>query len=416
MASDAPDGGSRLHYGWIILGTCTLAVFAALGLARFGYSMVLPAMQTTLGMDRTQAGLLATANLVGYVTLCALGGALSSHFGPRRVVTTALVVIGVGMGLTGLVASFPQAVIWRAVTGLGSGAANVPAMGLVAGWFSLRRRGMAAGIAVTGSSLGLIFLGPTVPRVMGAYGDEGWRACWFGFGAIALVVGLLAGLLIRNRPGEMGLSPVGAEPQEAVAAAPQGKISWGDVYRSWTVWHLGSVYVAFGFAYIIYMTFFVKCLVAEGGYTPKAAGNLFMIMGWCSLLCGLIWGTISDVIGRKRALIGVYLMHTISFGLFSLCPTPAGFTVSAVLYGLSAWSIPAIMAAACGDILGPRLAPAALGFVTFFMGVGQAAGPAVAGAIGDRVGSLLPAMLLASGVSLLGAVGAAFLRPVRATV
>jgi hypothetical protein len=46
------------------------------------------------------------------------------------------------------------------------------------------------------------------------------------------------------------------------------------------------------------------------------------------------------------------------------------------------------------------------------MGLGQALGPALAGAIGDRAGSLLPAMLLASGVSLLGAVAAALLRPV----
>lgn len=412
MSAHTPGGGSRLHYGWIILGAGTLAVFAALGLARFGYSMVLPAMQAALGMDRTQAGLLATANLVGYVTLCAVGGALASRFGPRRVVTTALVVIAVGMGLTGLAATFPEAILWRVMTGLGSGAANVPAISLVAGWFAPRRRGLATGITATGSSVGLIVLGPTVPRIMGVYGDEGWRVCWFGFAVVALMVALLAGVLLRNRPGEMGLTPVGAGPEEPVVAAPQERLSWGAVYRSWTVWHLGFVYIAFGFAYIIYMTFFVKCLVSEGGYTPKAAGNLFMTMGWCSLLCGLLWGTVSDLIGRKMALIGVYLMHTVSFGLFGLCPTPSGFTVSAVLFGLSAWSIPAIMAAACGDILGPRLAPAALGFVTFFMGLGQALGPAVAGAIGDRVGSLLPAMLLASGVSLLGAVAAALLRPV----
>jgi MFS family permease len=412
MTSRSSGGSPRLHYGWIILATGTLAVFAALGLARFGYSLVLPAMQASLGMDRTQAGLLATANLAGYVVLCAVGGALATRFGPRRVVTAALVAIGLGMGLTGLAENFRQAVAWRALTGLGSGAANVPAVSLVAGWFCPRRRGVATGIAATGSSLGLILLGPTVPRVMGVYGEEGWRVCWFAFGAVALVVGLLAGLLIRNRPAELGLTPVGAAPEEPVAPAPRRKLSWGSVYRSWTVWHLGSVYVAFGFAYIIYMTFFVKCLVAEGGYTPKAAGNLFMIMGWCSLLSGLIWGAVSDAIGRKGALVAVYLMHTVSFGLFALYPTPAGFTASAVLFGLSAWSIPAIMAAACGDMLGPRLAPAALGFVTFFMGLGQALGPAVAGAIGDRAGSLLPAMLLASGVSLLGAVAAALLRPV----
>ena len=47
----------------------TLVVFGALGLARFGYTAVLPAMQVGLEMNNTQAGALATANLVGYLAL-----------------------------------------------------------------------------------------------------------------------------------------------------------------------------------------------------------------------------------------------------------------------------------------------------------------------------------------------------------
>jgi hypothetical protein len=55
------------HYAWIILAVGTLVVFGALGLARFGYTMVLPAMQLELGLNNTQAGGLATANLIGYL-------------------------------------------------------------------------------------------------------------------------------------------------------------------------------------------------------------------------------------------------------------------------------------------------------------------------------------------------------------
>ncbi|HEY5974747.1 MAG TPA: YbfB/YjiJ family MFS transporter, partial [Geobacteraceae bacterium] len=94
-----------------------------------------------------------------------------------------------------------------------------------------------------------------------------------------------------------------------------------------------------------------------------------------------------------------------------LWPTPTGFTLSALLFGITAWSIPAVMAAACGDVLGPRLAPAALGFITLFFGIGQALGPAVAGAMADVSGSFAPAYLLAVGVALLGAIAAATLRP-----
>jgi MFS family permease len=174
---------------------------------------------------------------------------------------------------------------------------------------------------------------------------------------------------------------------------------------------VGLIYVAFGFSYIIYMTFFTKYLVAEGGYTQVEAGRLFMLMGWFSLFCGLIWGTVSDFIGRKAALVIVYLIHTVAFGLFALWPTPSGLTVSAILFGLSAWSIPAIVAALCGDILGPRLAPAGLGFVTLFFGIGQAAAPGIAGLAADASQSFATALLLASGVALMGAVASLFLRP-----
>ena len=412
MVASEPARARRIHCGWIVLVIGTLVVFAALGLARFGYSMVLPAMQEGLSLDSTQAGGLATANLIGYLLLSALGGALASRFGPRAVITVGLLVAGTSMLLTGAVQGFASAAFWRGLTGIGSGASNIPVMGLMAAWFAARRRGLASGVAVAGSSLALIALGPTVPAILGAHGEHGWRVCWWSFGAVTLLLALLAWLLLRNCPEDIGLRPVACTddaPPVQRAGAPG--LNWSAVYRSGAVWHLGLVYVAFGFAYIIYLTFFVKFLEAEAGYTRAAAGNLFMLMGWFSLLCGVIWGHVSDVIGRKGALVIVYLIQALAFALFGLSTGAAGFTISAILFGLTAWSIPAVMAAGCGDVVGPRLAPAALGFVTLFFGVGQAAGPTVAGAMADAFGSLQPAMLLAAGVSIAGAVGAATLRP-----
>jgi sugar phosphate permease len=404
------DPHPRFHYGWVILVVATLVVFGSLGLARFGYTMVLPAMQEALHMDNAQAGVLATANLVGYLALSVIGGALAARYGPRVVITAGLTLAGAGMLFTGLSNGFVTAAAWRALTGIGSGASNVPVMGLLAAWFARQRRGFAAGIAVAGSSLGLMVVGPLVPRVLSAYGENGWRVCWYVFGGVTLLLAIAGFALLRNRPSEIGLTPLGANGDDPPSARGTRGFQWGAVYRSPIVWHLGLVYVAFGFSYIIYMTFFTKCLIAEGGYTREAAGRLFMTMGWFSLLCGLIWGTVSDRIGRKRALIIVYLIHTIAFGLFALWPRTTGFTLSAILFGLSAWSIPAIMAAVSGDIVGPRLAPACLGFITLLFGIGQALGPSVAGAVAEAADSLLPPILLAAGVAFLGAVGASLLR------
>jgi MFS family permease len=397
------------HYSWLVLAVGTLVVFGALGLARFSYTMVLPSMQLGLGLSNTQAGGIATANLIGYLALSVLGGALAARYGPRVVITVGLTLTAAGTLMTGFSNSFESAAVWRVLAGIGSGASNVPVMGLLAAWFVQRRRGLAAGIGVTGSSFALIILGLLVPYVLSAYGSNGWRVCWFIFAGLIMGLAVLAFVILRNHPSELDLLPFGDTTYKATGSSRPGALKWGSVYRSGIVWHLGMVYVAFGFSYIIYMTFFTKYLIAEGGYSQASAGRLFMLMGWLSLLCGLIWGSVSDVFGRKTALVIVYILHTIAFGLFALWPSSPGFILSAVLFGLSAWSIPAIMAATCGDILGPKLAPAGLGFVTLFFGIGQAAGPIVAGALADATHSFSPAFLFAALFALLGAVGSLFL-------
>jgi len=416
MMDTHSTAASGPHYAWYVLATATLVVFGSLGLARFGYTMVLPAMQVGLELDNALAGGLATANLVDYLGLSVVGGALAARFGPRRVIAAGLAVAGVALILTGLARGFVDAAVWRLLAGVGSGASNVPVMGLMAAWFSRRRRGLASGVAVTGSSFALILLGPLVPRALAWGGDGGWRLCWFGYGAAVLALAVLALVVLRNAPGDVGCRPLGAgvadgNPTPEPTADASAPVRWASVYRSSTMWLLGAVYVAFGFSYIIYVTFFTKYLITEGGYTAAAAGGLFMTVGWCSLGCGLLWGWVSDTIGRKWALCIVYMIHTVAFALFALWPAPAGFTLSAVLFGLSAWSIPAIVAATCGDVLGPRLAPAGLGFVTLFFGIGQAAAPSVAGMVADATNSLAPALLLASAVAAVGAVGSLLLRP-----
>ena len=411
--------GGRIHYAWYVLLMGVLAVACVLGFARFGYTIILPSMQKSLHLSNTQAGTLATANLLGYACFALLGRAASSRFGPRRVISTGLLIIGVSMLLTGLVHSFLSAAALRLLTGIGSGLGNVPAVSLAAAWFSAPRRGLAAGVISAGSSVGIILVGSVVPSIL-AVGPDGWRSAWYAYGATSLVAAVTVYAILRDRPADKGLLPLGeSAPARPVAAPadppahgrPSGGLHWRRVYRSGSVWHLGVVYVAYGFSYFLYMTFFTKHLVTSAGYTTAAAGSLFMILGWFSLLSGILWGAISDRIGRKPALMIVYVWNAAAFALFALSHRPVGFLASAVLFGLSAWAVPSIIAAACGDVVGARLAPAALGLATFLFALGQSLGPAVAGMIADSTGGFAPAFLLAAAVSLLGAVAAAFLRP-----
>ena len=398
MSSTTP--GPR--YRWAILGMALLAVFGALGLARFSYTAILPSMQEALGLSNTQAGGLATANLVGYLLMGIVGGAIAARLGPRRVIAAGLVLAALGMVMTGASSSYSPALVGRLLTGMGSAAANIPAHTMVALWFSRARRGIATGTASSGASVGLIVVGALIPWIITTYGDSGWRMSWYVMAAATFVIAIGAIVVLRDRPGYV---PDGME-----SASSHGRVSWRKLYFSSSIWHLGAVYFCFGFAYMIYLTFFSKRLIADIGYTEQTAGTLFMILGWASLPCGILWGWIADIIGRKAAMAIILLIQATAFALFALWTEPAGLLLSAVLYGLTAWGVPSIMAVTCGDLVGPVMAPAAYGFLTVFHGLGQAAGPYVAGRMADALPSFTAAYLVASGVAFLGAIGVMLLR------
>ncbi len=418
--ADERQQGQGLHYGWVILFMSVVTVLGCLGFARFGYTMILPHMKEGLGLSKTQAGNLATGNFIGYLILAIVGGFLAARYGPRVVISLSMLLIGVTMFLTGLAPNFQVALVWRTLTGVGSGGSNVPVMGLLSAWFGTKRRGLATGIAVGGSSVGLAITGPLIPRIIDAYGADGWRYSWYYLGTMTAVIGILCFVLLRNKPEEKGLVAIGLEespspsPQDEPPSGAQGKpspLQWGLVYKSRAVWHLALIYIMFGFSYIIYATFFADYLTGEAGLTKEAAGWLWMLAGLISFVSGFIWGAVSDVIGRKYGLALVYFLQGLCFTIFGLWKAPPGYYLSTLLFALTAWSIPAIMAATCGDYLGPRLAPAALGFVTVFFGIGQAIGPTVAGYIGDVTDSYTWAFVIAGLAAFVGAGGSLSLRP-----
>ena len=80
----------RLHYGWVIIFTSNLVILSCLGLARFGYGMLLPAMQEGLGLGNVQAGMVASADLLAYLAFSLIGGALATRYGARRVISFGL--------------------------------------------------------------------------------------------------------------------------------------------------------------------------------------------------------------------------------------------------------------------------------------------------------------------------------------
>jgi predicted MFS family arabinose efflux permease len=163
------------------------------------------------------------------------------------------------------------------------------------------------------------------------------------------------------------------------------------------------------------MTFFAAYLVKEMGFSQEWAGGLWAMVGGLSIFCGVIWGGISDRLGRSKGSALAYLVLALSYIIYALIKVKFGFYLSAAVFGLTAWSIPTIMAAAAGDFVGPRLAPAGLGFITLFFGIGQALGPAVGGYLADVSKTFTMPFLVAGVISLIGMVLSFYLKKPSAT-
>jgi len=175
--------------------------------------------------------------------------------------------------------------------------------------------------------------------------------------------------------------------------------------------HLGIVYALFGATYVIYATFIVTTLVDERGFSEATAGQFWAWVGVLSLVSGPLFGTLSDRLGRRAGLIMVFALQMCAYAVVA-APLPDAFLyLSIALFGVSAWSIPSIMAAAVGDYLGPERAATSFATVTLIFSVGQLIGPAAAGAAAEAAGGFWISYVMAATLAAAAIVATAFLRP-----
>jgi MFS family permease len=420
-----------LHYGWVIVFTGTMVLFSCLGLGRFALGMLLPSMGVSLDLSYSQMGLIGTGNFAGYMASVILAGMVARRIGARYTIALGLLLVGgsiLGMSRSG---GFVPLMLLYVLTGMGSGLANVPLMGLISHWFQRDTRGRAAGTMLSGNGLAIVFSGLMIPWINASLGPEGWRTGWLVIGMISLGVAVISGILLRNDPIDMGLAPVGrrtepvrADVPAAADKAPVARRAAGAALsppvkpvpakkskHRWTMIHLRVIYACFGATYVVYATFIVTALVDERGFGEGTAGTFWAAVGALSIFSGPLFGGISDRLGRKITIIGVYLLFTLSYVL-AAANLSLGFLYASIgIFGLAVWSIPTIMSAAVGDYMGPALAVRAFGFITLFFGAGQIAGPALAGALADAFDSFSPAFFLCAFLTACGAGLTLFLKP-----
>jgi sugar phosphate permease len=398
----------HIHRGWLILCVATINILACLGFGRFSFGAIVPFMKEGLSLSYTETGLIASSVFLGYLIAALSCGFFVMRYTARRVILISLSITALGMLGSALSFNFWSAYLSCFIIGIGAGGGNVTTLGLVGRWFTTAKRGMALGISNSGSGLGMVLSGFIVPIIIVLNPTEGWRISWFLLTGAVIVIILINYFLLRNHPEEIGVKPIGDELKSSTGAP----MDWEDhpfrseiVYKNRILWALGLIYFTWGFSYLIFSTFFVDYLINDRYFDKEQAGQYFAIAGICSILSGVIWGVISDRIGRLPALFTILFIQGMMLLALNTFDHPSLLLGMTIIYASTLWGVPAVIVTAVSDFMIPSKSPSAIGFITLFFGIGQFISPVITGYLVESASSYFHAFNLSAGVVLLGSLG-----------
>ena len=160
---------SAPFYGWVVVGATSSVLFMAYG-AQFSFGVFFSALLEEFGWSRAALSGVFSLYAFGYGTLAFVSGGLTDRWGPRLVIATGGLFLGAGWIAMSFTRSLWQPyVFYGVIAGLGMSTAFVPCGATVARWF-VRRRGLAAGIASAGGSLGTFALAPLAQLLVSKMG------------------------------------------------------------------------------------------------------------------------------------------------------------------------------------------------------------------------------------------------------
>jgi len=368
-----------INYGWVIVGVGVLVKMAGLGFGRFAYPMLIPSMRGSLGFNYIEMGLLSGAIMLGYLLFSLIGGMLATRFGPKRIVVASLLCGSISMFFISRLSEFFPLLFFAFAMGGGGAGAHISMTTLPMAWFEESKLGRALGVVTGGTGLGIIVTGLLLPYLLSNLGKEAWRQCWLLLAMITFTVSVMGFFLLKEKPSQMNLHSLEISEDMETIVFPVRR-------DGLTIRTIFVMYFIFGFAYNIYATYFVAYMVEEIRLTEKTVGDIWAIFGWMCTGSGLIWGFISDRLGRRKALLWNNGMISLAVLLPLLLHQTPFLALSAFLFGLTFLGTVTIIAASVGDQVVEKRA-SVYGLVTLIHGIGQFLGTTLGGYLKDLTGT-----------------------------
>jgi predicted MFS family arabinose efflux permease len=381
-----------------IAAALALAAAVSLGLARFSYALLLPAMRADLGWSYFTAGAMNTVNAAGYLLGALLAPRLLRRFDARQFMLAGGVAAALLLALHALTRHDAVLYVLRLGCGVASAASFVGG-GLLAARLAQRapqRSGLVLGIYYGGVGLGIVASALGVPPLLES-ADLGWPAAWLALGALALLLTVAT----AAATGSLAAPPAPGAPR-----APFG----------WRPFVFGLAgYAMFGIGYIGYMTFIIT-LLREQGLGAGTVVAFYVLLGLGVVASSWLW---AGLLQRHRGGLPLALLNgllALATALPLLGGSAAGGAVvvfaSGLLFGGVFLSVVASTTALVRHNTPPAAWPSGIAAFTIVFAFGQIVGPSMVGWVADGPGGLARGFALSAAALALGSVLAAFQRPV----
>ena len=389
-------------FGAILIQLCLGAIYAW-----SAFTGKLTAANGAFMFTKTQTQIIFSLGLASFAVVMALiAGKWQAKSGPRIVALTGGIILGFGYIIAGLSGTnFLGILIGIGLLGgAGIGLGYVCPIATCVKWFP-DKKGLITGLAVAGFGFGaLIWIKLTSGFVFGPVNlSPGWKGL-FGAGwsvsNVFILYGILfilfigLGSLFMKNPPE-GWKPAGWTPPTGTAASASGQANFttGEMVKTvqyWSLFFIFMVGATAGLMVIGVIGLFGKdALTGSGVDAAQAAIMTGTAMGlFYALMNGLgriIWGSVSDVIGRKNSITIMCLLQGIMMILFFyIGGIEWGLYLSAAIIGFNFGGNFALFPAATADFFGNKNVGTNYPWVFMAYGVGGIIGPILGGVMGDN--------------------------------
>jgi predicted MFS family arabinose efflux permease len=294
-------------------GLC--ASLVGLGIARFAYAPLIPALIAAKWFSPADAIYLGAANLAGYLAGALVARDLGARVGAVRALRGTMVLATLCCFACAVPISFIWFFGWRFLAGMTGGVIMVLAASTILPHIAPGKRGLVGGVIFAGVGLGIAISGTLVPLLL----QQGLKESWYG-------LGLLSALLT--------LASWKAWPAEATATKPvlDGQVSSRGRPQN-IVRVLCAEYGLNAVALVPHMVFLVD-FVARGLGQGIASGSRYWVLYGIGATVGpLLTGHLADRAGFGPALRVAFFVQAIAIVLPVLSSAPAAMIISSLVVG-----------------------------------------------------------------------------------